>query len=112
MATGKERIMEFIDILPDGLSSAEIVICIFNRFISKQDTQTISDIILGISSSLAASIRESGQDRKAIHERATYLKMYLNGEMYTDDKPEYKAVQANNADEIIKIVSGGKERLL
>ena len=82
----RDFLSAFIELYNDGLDSIEV-----------------HEMAKIIDKALEAKISEDLHAKTVAYERATYLKNYLEGKLYTDDKPEYKKVQVKNAKEIIDV---------
>lgn len=104
--TDKERLLKYIENCPDCSSDLDIL----KMYIEKFPASRLSNMINDLQNTLDYKINSLELANSVAKERATYLKAYLEGDMYTTKEAaiEHIPVQIKNAQEIIDFCNQNK----
>lgn len=100
--TDREKLLEFLSRY-DIKSIEEILLCYLDKYNEDFSAERLNVLIGNLNCYLGNKIIKLDQARFVANERATYLKRYLDGSMWKDEKTakEYLQPQIENAQAII-----------
>lgn len=101
--TDKQKLLEWLDLCRDTDSFEDIVYSYMSVYSCDFSIRRINDFNQLINKHLSAKISEMENSIRVAHERATYLKCYLEGNMYDSEETARQCVgiQIENAKAIL-----------
>ena len=102
--TDKQKLSEWLNLCKETASFEDIVYSYMTVYSCDFSTRRINDFQQSINKHLSAKIDEVERAARIAHERATYLKCYLEGKMYASEEVARECVdlQIENAKAILE----------
>ena len=93
----KETLIQLIECCPNEYSINDIMKYLLSHTLKASDNYYALDIYRIINDYIYNIILNDIYSNKIIRERASYIETYLEGNMYKEDRPEYKEIQKAHA---------------